>query len=754
MGLTGLVPAPGALAAEPGVVVTPTCANNAPGSGTVALTQASFVLCPWHDSFTDQGEPIAESSPVVATLDDGPAVVVGDRSGYLYAYNLSDGTPVTGWPVHTGAPVDATPSVAPISGSSGPDDVFIGTGDAAHPYPGGYKAYEPDGTLLWDTPAPNPPSDAGHADSGVEASLTVTDIGGTTGVFAGSLGQESYALSAAAGKVLTGWPFFSADTNFSTAASADLYGNGQDELVMGGSSTAGVAEGQGYSNGGHVRVLDAQGALIYDYDTDQEVVSSPAVGDFLPRRTTGIVVGTGARFAGTTDTDRILALTTRLGLAWSDNLDGYTTSSPALADLQGNGQLDVVEGTDTGKLTGSVYALDGTDGTLIWEQPAAVSRIIGSVTTADLSGAGYQDVLVPTIHGVEVLDGRNGTEIAVLGQHLGFQNSPLITDDPNGTVGITIAGYYGVRNPPGKDVQSQGVGIIQHYEIWGSNAALPAGVGAVGPGSWPMFHHDPSLSGVASTLPGSGTATPTALIAQAGDTQVSLSWTAPTGTGASSTTGYNVYEATSPGHESGAPINGATPLSGTHLTVTGLSDWQTYYFEVTALNSAGEGAPSNEASATPSAPAPPPPPPPVLTTTTTLAPTTTTVPPSTTTTAPTTTAPATTTTTSPTAAKTHRARPVVTALTKRAALSGDKVELALSCRGAPCNGSIRLWYRHTLVGDAPYRLPGGRRSVFTVALDPSIAGSLAAAASHEIVLGQTVTVAGGPTVRKTLRLSS
>lgn len=606
LGLSTVLPAPALLAAPSSNAVTRTCANNAPGSGPVTLTQASFVLCWSSGALPDQHEPVAESSPIVATLGTGtPSVVVGDRAGYLYAYQLSNGTPVTGWPVRAGAPVDATPSVVPVSGSSGPDDVFVGTGDAAHPYPGGYEAYEPDGTPLWSAQAPNPPSD-GHANSGVQASLTVTDIGGSTAVFAGSLGQESYALSAAAGKALTDWPFLSADTNFSTAASADLYGNGQDELVMGGSSTAGVAEGQSYSNGGHLRVLNAQGALIYGYDTNQEIVSSPAVGNFLAGQTAGIVVGTGARFAGATDTDTIKAFTARLGLAWSDPLDGYTSSSPALADIGPKGQLDVVEGTDTGT-TGSVWVLDGATGKTVWDK-TAVGRIIGSVVTADLSGNGYQDVLVPTLQGVEVLDGT-GSQIAVLGQHVGFQNSPLVTEDPNGTVGITIAGYYGVKNPPGKGVQSQGVGIIQHYEIWGSNAALPAGVSAVGPGSWPMFHHDPSLSGVASALPDSGTATPTALIAQAGDTQVSLSWTAPTGTGASSTTGYNVYEAASPGHESGAPINGAT-LSGTHFTVTGLTDWQTYYFEVTAINAAGEGAPSNEASATPSAPAPPPPPPP------------------------------------------------------------------------------------------------------------------------------------------------
>ena len=78
--------------------------------------------------------------------------------------------------------------------------------------------------------------------------------------------------------------------------------------------------------------------------------------------------------------------------------------------------------------------------------------------------------------------------------------------------------------------------------------------------------------------------------------QVALSWAALEGTG-SAPTGYNVYEGTRPGQMPATPVNGATPLTGTALTVPGLAAGTTYYFEVTALDSAGEGAPSNEASA-------------------------------------------------------------------------------------------------------------------------------------------------------------
>ena len=63
-------------------------------------------------------------------------------------------------------------------------------------------------------------------------------------------------------------------------------------------------------------------------------------------------------------------------------------------------------------------------------------------------------MLVPTTAGVEVLDGATGTELTVLSPDLGFQNSPLVTDDPDGDIGITVAGYDG--NDQGE---------IRHYEI-------------------------------------------------------------------------------------------------------------------------------------------------------------------------------------------------------------------------------------------------------------------------------------------------
>ena len=73
------------------------------------------------------------------TLDGQPSVVVGDRAGNLFAFNLgnptqgsgpfpSPGTPVTpaGWSaVRTQDPIDSTPSVTPNG-----TEVLVGSGNA------------------------------------------------------------------------------------------------------------------------------------------------------------------------------------------------------------------------------------------------------------------------------------------------------------------------------------------------------------------------------------------------------------------------------------------------------------------------------------------------------------------------------------------------------------------------------------------------------------------------------------------------
>src|SRR5207249_782506 len=95
---------------------------------------------------------------------------------------------------------------------------------------------------------------------------------------------------------------------------------------------------------------------------------------------------------------------------------------------------------------------------------------------------------------------------------------------------------------------------------------------------------------------------PQGLTATAGDGTVDLAWSAPGSDGGSPVTNYKVYRGTSQNGESFLTELGDV-LS---YSDTGLNNGQTYYYYVTAVNSIGDSGPSNEASATPNAPATPP----------------------------------------------------------------------------------------------------------------------------------------------------
>lgn len=426
------------------------------------------------------GRVIALSSPTLATIDTGsPVVIVGDRGGYVDALRLDTGSQV--WAASTaGAPVDSTPSIV---GSGSNLRIYVGAGNASSPSSGGYFAFNNAGQRVWFV---QPQAQPSGGTIGVASGMTVGNFQGTNDVVSGSMGQLAYALGAN-GTVLSGFPWFEGDSNFATPAAVDLDGDGHDEIVLGGDSTAGNALGNQYSNGGHFRILSWAGGtgagtppngLRCSYDTDQVVQSSPAVGPFLAGNGVGIVAGTGSYWPGASDTGKVIAIDSGCNLRWKANLGGDTSASPALADVWGDGFLEVVAGSRTSPSSGTVAALDGTTGAPVWTTQLP-GGVYGGIATADLRGIGRQDVIVATSGGVFVLDGRTGAIIGTVETGIGTQNTVLVTADPGGRAGITVAGYNGNNQ-----------GVVAHYQLDGTFSSVVAGAN-----SWPMFHHDRALSG-------------------------------------------------------------------------------------------------------------------------------------------------------------------------------------------------------------------------------------------------------------------
>ncbi len=105
---------------------------------------------------------------------------------------------------------------------------------------------------------------------------------------------------------------------------------------------------------------------------------------------------------------------------------------------------------------------------------------------------------------------------------------------------------------------------------------------------------DGNLSNEVSAIPSRAPDAPTGLEAVRGDGQVSLSWTAPEHDGGSAIIGYAIYVGTT----SGTEVYYATAAE-TSCVVDGLTNGQTYYFQVAAVNVRGNGTMSPEISAVP-----------------------------------------------------------------------------------------------------------------------------------------------------------
>ncbi len=472
---------------------------------------AVTVTLKW-DRLLGPDSQIVESSPNEARLDsDGLSIVVGSRgNGKVYAVHLSNGSTVAGWPKQTDAGIDSTPAVyAPTSG--GLDDVFVTTGDTPGEQPpvynencgsnlpacwGAVYAFGPSGNQLWARYLPDEfGADGSHPP--IFASPTIGDPGnGSEELVVGGISQSLYALNLANGATEPGWPQQTADTTFATAAIANI--DGSQHIVAASDSTGGSGAFNDW-DGGSVRSMNANGGTNWTAASNEVVTSSPVVGN-LNGSGPVVVYGHGRHWNGSDDDGLTVDNAATGALEWERHLGGYTRATPALADLLGNGQLDVVEPTWTalGRTTDGTVSAFGPGGNRLWGPDSFTMdpTITGGVATADLGG-GYQDVIVATGIGWYVLDGRTGAiypgqglNIRWPGQpaaNLAMSNTPLVVPDPSGQgVDVVVAGtYYGLH---GDNTQ----GFIAAYHVTG-------GPNTPGEGSWPQFHHDPQLSGSSIT---------------------------------------------------------------------------------------------------------------------------------------------------------------------------------------------------------------------------------------------------------------
>ncbi len=399
----------------------------APALAASGYTQAwEFELAGWNRS----------SSPVIADIDaDGQnEIVFGHQDGYLRAYEAdgslkwsSPALPGMGpdCPAQTGpTAIDSSPAVADID-HDGTPEVVVGVGSTWSPNQNGsVVAFNgKTGAREWgfdrtrDRDASN-----GVWCGGVYATPAIGDVDGDGKldvVFAG-FDFNVWAVDGH-GNALPGFPFDNDDSIWSSPALFDLDGDNDVEIFIGGDTTLG---GLFDHQGGVFRALDWENDTVTEmwHRTANEVFhSSPAIGDINGDGRPEAVVGAGENWQSTTgnasDHSKVFAFHLDDGSTvpgWPRNTGNTVMVSPALADLDGDGNPEVIAGS----WDKNVYAWHG-DGSLYWSKTPVfahgdddiTARITGSPIVADLDGDGDQDIAVGTDFGLALMNGQNGANL-------------------------------------------------------------------------------------------------------------------------------------------------------------------------------------------------------------------------------------------------------------------------------------------------------------------------------------------------------
>ena len=295
-----------------------------------------------------------------------------------------------------------------------------------------------------------------------------------------------------------------------------------------------------------------------------------------------------------------------LAAIYHEIVTDWSNSAPAapagLTAAAGNAQIALNWSTSTGATSYNVYrgTISGGESTT----PVATGLTGASYTNTGLTNGTtyYYEVSAVNSNGTSAMSNEaSGTPVAptVPAAPTGLaatSGNALVSLTWSASTGATSYNVYRGTTSGGESTTAIATGLTStSYTNTGLTNGTTyyykvAAVNSVGTSS---------LSTEASSTPQAPPApsAPSGLSATAGNAQVSLSWTA----GANATS-YNIYRGTTAGGESATAI--ATGVTGASYTNTGLTNGTTYYYKVASVNSVGTSSMSNEASATPTAPAP------------------------------------------------------------------------------------------------------------------------------------------------------
>lgn len=442
-----------------------------------------------------------QSSPVVAELDgnasngletvvstiDGLVTVVRSDGSEVWSQATPDSTcPFTS----SNDRLYSSPVVGALFGDGVPYVVVGYGGYKGKACDGGVIAYRGgDGAVAWTFSIKKWARKRGYDAfrNAVVSTPALADVDGTGKLVVGfgSFDRNVYLLNSN-GSVR--WYYNAADTVFSSPTFVDIDGDGTKEMVIGTDISQNLKLSPPTPNGGFLYAFRTKkvtgNGLRYVFrdvklqawrtEFDQVVQSSPVSAELVSSNPgPEIVVGTGCFFPQSGADRRgkyFKVVSAKTGKVLRTlNVTACTPSSPAVADLDGDGVAEVVvtvsgSGSAGGDGKSHLIAWNPEADAVLWDiSPKLGDRTdnLGghfnrSPVVADLSGDGRPEVVVSYSNGVVVADGQTGAQLTcdetpctkpLLKTESQVTGRPIVQDtDGDSVPEILVAGRDGSSN--------------------------------------------------------------------------------------------------------------------------------------------------------------------------------------------------------------------------------------------------------------------------------------------------------------------